>query len=187
MVARSPIVRDAPNVYKRLRSAVARFISTQRVIEVGDQVVEILDADGKADEGVADAERLALLRWQRGVRHDGGMLDQALDPAQALGQREDLDPLEEAPRFGQAALELDRDHAAVAVHLAPGQLVLWMAGETRIVDAGHLRVARQMLGDRLRVDAMPLQPERQGLQAAQREEAVEGARDGAHRVVQEGQ
>jgi hypothetical protein len=38
----------------------------ERVIEVGDEVVDVLDADGETDEGVADAERLALLKAKPG-------------------------------------------------------------------------------------------------------------------------
>ena len=57
----------------------------------------------------------------RGVGHDRRVLDQALDAAEALGEREQLRALEEALRAGEAALELDRDHAAEAVHLAPAR------------------------------------------------------------------
>jgi hypothetical protein len=59
----------------------ARDASPQRVVEVGDQIVDVLDADGEADEGVADAQGLALLRRQGGMRHDRRVLDQALDAA----------------------------------------------------------------------------------------------------------
>src|SRR5579883_403983 len=108
---------------------------SQRLVEIGEEVVEILDADRQADERVADAQRLALLGRQRGMRHDGGMLDQALDAAETLGQGEDLDALEEAPRRRQIAGELDRHHAAEALHLAARERVLRMGGKPGVVDA----------------------------------------------------
>ena len=61
--------------------------------------------------------RAALLRRDRGVGHHRRMLDQAFDAAEALGQREQLGALEEALGAGEVAVELDRDHAAEAVHL----------------------------------------------------------------------
>src|SRR5260370_38362014 len=114
------------------------------------------------------------------------MLDQALDAAEAVGEREDLDALQEARRLGEPALELDRHHAAMAMHLAARQRVLRVIGEARVMHARDLLLAGEMLGDRLGVGAMPLHAQRQRLQAAQREEAVEGAGAGGPRVWQEG-
>ena len=58
--------------------------------------------------------------------HQRRVLDQALDAAQALGQREQLAVLEEALRAGEIGLQLDRDHAAEAAHLPLRQRVLRM-------------------------------------------------------------
>ena len=55
----------------------------------------MLDADAQADEAVGDAELDAGRVRHAGVGHDRRVLDQALDAAQALGQREDLAALEE--------------------------------------------------------------------------------------------
>jgi hypothetical protein len=62
--------------------------AAKRLGKVGDQVLAVLDPHRKPDQGVGDAQRRALIGRDRGVGHDGRMLDQALDPAQALGQRE---------------------------------------------------------------------------------------------------
>ena len=61
--------------------------------------------------------------------HDRRVLDQALDAAQALGQREDPQRFEKAPRAGEVAVRsIERDHAAeAAVHLALGERVLRVA------------------------------------------------------------
>ena len=70
--------------------------SFQRALQVGDQIVGILDADRQPHQPVVDAECRAHLRRHRGMGHDGGMLDQAFDAAQAFGQGEQLAALEEA-------------------------------------------------------------------------------------------
>src|SRR5690349_12440062 len=132
----APLLPLSPRGEGKGEGAAARL--SERLIEVGDEVVDILDADGKANERVADAERAALLGRERGVRHDRGMLDEAFDAAQALGEREDLDALEETPGHGEIAVELGGDHAAEPLHLAPCKRMLRVARKTGIVDARDL-------------------------------------------------
>src|ERR1700739_3689014 len=62
----------------------------KRAVQVALQVVHVLDAHRQPHERVANAESLALFGRNRRMRHDGRVLDQALDPAQAFGQREQL-------------------------------------------------------------------------------------------------
>src|SRR4051794_12810707 len=62
----------------------------QRLLQVGDQVAGVLDADRQPDQAVDDADAAARLRRDRGVGHDRRVLDQALHPAQALREREQL-------------------------------------------------------------------------------------------------
>src|SRR5437868_2983296 len=105
----------------------------ERMLELGDQVLDILDAHREAHQPVADAEPGAHVLGQRGVRHDRRMLDQALDAAEALGEREELATLEEALRRAESAFEDSRHHAAVAlVHLLGGEQVLRMTGEAGV-------------------------------------------------------
>src|SRR5256886_12016013 len=59
-------------------------------------------------------------------------LDQGLDTAETLRQGEQLSPLHGPPGRFQAALHLERDHAAKARHLAPCQLALRIARQPRI-------------------------------------------------------
>ena len=51
------------------------------------RVLQVLDADRQAHQGVADAQRGALRRRDAGVRHQGRVLDQAFHAAQAFGRR----------------------------------------------------------------------------------------------------
>jgi hypothetical protein len=48
--------------------------------------------------------------------------------------------LQEAPRARQVGIEVDRDDAAVAVHLAPRQFMLRVRFQARIVHLAHLRL-----------------------------------------------
>src|SRR3546814_4472020 len=95
------------------------------------------------------------------------MLDQALDAAQALGQGEDLDPLEKPPGLVEATLEEGGDHAARRVHLLLGEDVLGMALQAGIDHLGHLGMTGEILGHRHGVAAMAFHAQRQSLQRSE--------------------
>src|SRR5438046_10008823 len=89
----------------RMTSAVEKSsVLLERVFQLGDEVVDVLDADRQAHQAFVDAELGAHVLWQRGVGHDRRVLDQALDTAQALGEGEQLAALErsEERRVGKA-------------------------------------------------------------------------------------
>ncbi len=58
----------------------------QRLLQIGDDVVYVLDAYGKSYQAVGQAARLALRGRDLGVGHGRGVRDHGLDRAQALGQ-----------------------------------------------------------------------------------------------------
>jgi hypothetical protein len=60
----------------------------ERLLQVGNQVVRVLDSDRKSHQGVADAQLGPHIGRHRPVRHQGWVLDETFDTAQALGQRE---------------------------------------------------------------------------------------------------
>src|SRR3974390_1912148 len=96
--------------YRRLRQKIGgRLPLAQSGSEVSDQIVRILDADRETDQGVGDTELLAHVGCDRGVRHQRGMLDQALHAAETLGQREQAAALQKAARLVEASFELGRD------------------------------------------------------------------------------
>src|SRR5262249_52741554 len=114
------------------------------------------------------------------------MLDETLDAAQALGEREQVAALEGAARRLEAAAQhRPHDSAVAGLHLPPGERVLRVALETGVVDALDRRVLLEELRDRERVGAVPLHAQRERLDAAQREKAVERTRHPADRVLQE--
>ena len=150
------------------RRAVACGTSSDRVeraLEIALEVRDVLDADRQPHEVVADAELRPLIRRNRGVRHDRRMLDQALDAAQALGEREELAALEEALRPGEVGRKVERDHAAEAAHLARGERVLRMRRQARIAHAQPPSgCASSHCASAQRIRAMPLHPQRERLQ-----------------------
>ncbi len=68
----------------------------QRLAQVGDELVRVLDADRQADEAVADAESQSFLRLNVGVRGCGWPDNQRLHPTQAHGNDRDRDALQQA-------------------------------------------------------------------------------------------
>ena len=118
--------------------------------------------------------------------HDRRVLDQAFDTAQRFGQREQAATLQHATRGTQAALHLDADDAAVALHLALGQRMLRVALQTGVDHAFDGGMVFQPARQLQRVVAVRAHAQVQRLQAAQREKTVERPGDGADRVLQEG-
>ena len=113
------------------------------------------------------------------MRHDRGVVEQALDAPEALGEGEDARGRREAPRRLDS-VELERDHAAEAPHLPPRGLVAGVPGQPGTDDALHARVRGEPRGDRARVVAVALHPDGERLDAAEHEPAVERPGHGPH-------
>jgi len=104
------------------------------------------------------------------------VLDERLDATQRLGQREDAGRGADRERAVHAARP-ERDHAAEPALLAGCELVPRVGLETGVDHLGHARVAREELGDRRGVGAVPVHAHREGLETAQREPRVERTGD----------
>ena len=100
------------------------------------------------------------------------MLDQALYPAQAFGQGEDLASLQHPLGPRHAARDHGRNHAAKSVHLPLGKVVLRMRGQARIVNQLHVRTRRQPFGNRLSVSTVAFHAQGERFQSAQCEKTV---------------
>src|SRR5579862_6076203 len=68
---RSAAARDAPPA----------AASAERGAQLRDQILDVFHAHREADQPVADAERVTHAGGERGMRHDAGMLDEALNAA----------------------------------------------------------------------------------------------------------
>ncbi len=147
----------------------------ERLAQVGEQVVDALDADGQPDERRIDLERRPR---HRQVGHRGRQLDERLDATERLGQGEqpralgDGDrPVRGAATVGAAVGRDERDHPA----------------EARVGDPLDVLAVAQELGDRRGIRPVPFDAQVERAQAAQHQEAVERAGHRPHRVLQEAQ
>src|ERR1044071_1920970 len=99
--------------------------SPKRLLQISPQVPHILDAHGKSQQPVREPHRQPLLPRYGSVRHRRRMAHQALDPAQALGAREQLEAIEHRPaRIERAVARDERDHATEPARLPLREVVL---------------------------------------------------------------
>ena len=141
---------------------------------------------GQADHVVGDAEALAALRRHRRVGHGGGVADERLDAAEALGERHQPRPVENRARALQRP-HAEGDHPAEPAHLAPREGVLRVRRQAGVVHGVDLRMRGQEVGQRHCVRVVALHPNRQRLGAAEDEPGVHRPEDGALRVLHEAQ
>ena len=114
-----------PHEYRLLEFLARRGVPlSQGLRQVGDQVVDVFDADGQPYKGVVDAELGALRLRHTGMRHDCRMIDEALDATETFCEREDLAALEETARVGEVTFNEECDDAAEARHLSFRQRML---------------------------------------------------------------
>ena len=106
------------------RADVLHLAAVEGLVEVGDEVVDVFEADREADEVVANSDAGAHIRRDAGVGHGGGMIDERFHAAERFGQSKDLHAAQQAVEPFFAAPEAERECSAEAAHLAQGQLVL---------------------------------------------------------------
>ena len=105
-------------------------------------------------------------------------------PPEAFGERHEPDAVQHRARALERS-HVEGQHAAEPLHLARGERVLRMVRQPGIVDLPHLRMPREILGDRLPVSVVRLHAHGHRLRAAQHQPRVERAQDGARRVLHE--
>src|SRR6478735_9852 len=148
----------------------------QGPVQVRDQVVGGLDAHREPDQV---GGHLQVGAGHRGVRHPARVLDERLDPAERLREREHLRLRAGVQRGLLPSGDPERHDAAVPLHLLRGDRVPGVLGQPGVDHLGDGRVLGEEVDDLLRVVAVPVHPDREGLQAAQREPGVERPGDGA--------
>src|SRR2546430_15803066 len=121
------------------------------------------------------------------MRHRRRELDQGLDTAETLRQGEQLSPLDDPAGGFQAALDLARDHAAKAGHLASRQLALRIARQPRIEHPRDVWMLAQACGPQPGVSIVLAHPDGERFESTKNEPGIERPRDAAYRVLQEGQ
>ena len=131
--------------------------SREALLQVGDDVVDVLCADGQADGVGLDALIQQLLCGQLGMGGGGGMDHQALDVRHVGQQGEDLQIIDELMGLLLAALDLEGEDGSAAVgEVLLVQGVVGMIRQAGVVDLFHQGMVGQVLHDLLGVLRMAL-------------------------------
>ena len=168
-----------------MRCASSGLHGGEALLQVGDDVVDVLGADGEADGVLVDALVLQLGLAQLGVGGGGGVDDQRLHVSHVGQQGEDGQVVDELVGLGLAALDVEGEDGSAAVgEVLLIQSVVGVVGQAGVVDLLHLGMVLQELHDLLGVLDVAVQPQGQGLDALEQQEGVEG-RDGRAGVTQQ--
>jgi len=116
------------------------------LIHILDKVGDVFDAHGEPDQAVGDAAGFSDFLGNRGMGHNGRMVDQRLHAAQRLREREHFDRFAEANGRGPLVFENDSDDTAASTHLFLGQCVVGVTFLEWVYDIFQLSVTLEMLG-----------------------------------------
>src|SRR6187399_3175878 len=100
---------------KRRRKGLGLY-PIERLREVVQQIVEILQADGDTNHVVGQPYGLTPFGWHRGMGHRRRMTDQRFHTPETFRQRAERNMVQEHTRALERA-ELERHDAAIATHL----------------------------------------------------------------------
>lgn len=128
--------------------------------KVGDDVAGIFDADGEAEEIVADAHALALLGRDVAVGGHGGIEKHGVHVAERGSSDDEFEFVHESEDFGLGGVfEFEADHGSETIlgelfanHFDIG--MFWVGGE---IDAGDAGLLGEPLGDAAGVLALALE------------------------------
>ena len=148
------------------------------LVEVGDDVLDIFDANRKADETVRDADAVADFLGHGSVSHLGGKRDQGLDAAEAFRQGAELYIVEEAAR-GLLGAEIEGEHGAGSLLLTTSEIMLGVTGEARIVNLTDFGMRVEMARDGHAVGVVLEHADGKGFDATGSKEAVHRSEAGA--------
>ena len=139
-----PIRRRADQAFQRA--------GVERLVEVGNQILDVFQADAGADDAVAGpfADAGFLLGGQVGggvhVQVGGIVEQQAVGVAERGGVGENADFFRQGDGRAQSAFELEGQHPTEAGHLAGGQFVVRVALQAGIKDAADFGMRLQETG-----------------------------------------
>ena len=119
--------------------------------------------------------------------HPGRVLDQALDGAERLGEGEEPRPPAHLQGGGLPASQGEAHDPSVPPHLTLGHLVTGVPGQRGVQHGAHRLVGAQQVHDRQGTRAMALHPERQRLETALDQVAIQRPGHGPDGVLQKRQ
>ena len=88
-------------------NCIPRLSRVQRLSDIRDQIVRMLDADREADCGIENPYPLPDVGRYAGVRHARGQACERLRAAEADGEFENLQRIEKSERGGFAAHDVE--------------------------------------------------------------------------------
>ena len=156
-------------------------------LQIGDDVIDVLGADGQADGVLIDLLLGQLLIVQLAVGGGGRVDDQTLHVCNVCQQGEDLQVVNELEGFFVATLDVEGEDGCAAVgEILLVQGVIRVIGQRGVVDLFHLGVVCQEFDHLLGVLHMALDAQAQGLGALQQQECIERGDGGTGIAQQDG-
>ncbi len=135
----------------------------------------MLDADRQSHHVFGDAGLLHFLGAELAVGGGRRVAGEALGVADVHQARDQLQRILEAPAAGHAAFDAEGEDArGTAAHVFPDQGVVGMVGQAGVVDPLHLGMALEEVRHRQGVVADAVHAQRQGFDALQDQEGIEG-------------
>src|SRR5262245_56586271 len=148
-----------------------RQSSAKRLLEIGDEIVRIFQADGHAKQIIGNV----ISR----MHHRGGMLDEAFRTAKAAGVDEEANSGRGVDRTRPASPDAKRQHSAKIAHLRGSNRVAGVRWQAWVQDLDHLRMTLEGVGDGKRVRRMDSHARAEGSKPTVDEPRAERRCDGA--------
>src|SRR5579863_9775501 len=123
-----------------------RLYVQQRLVEVGDDVFEVFDADRETHQAFSDADTLLHLFGHRGVSHNRGKGNERFDAAKTFREGAKFDLIKEALRGFEIA-EVKREHGARAALLFAGDVMLRMGVKSGIKNFADFGMGVEVTSD----------------------------------------
>lgn len=150
------------------------------LLKVGNDVVNVLGADGDANEVLGDARVLLLLVGELLVRRGPGVDGEGLGVADVGQVADELEAVDDLGAGGGAALDTDGEDTAVpAGEVLGGRLVGGVRGQAGVGDPVDVLVLLEPLGEGEGVGGVTLGTERERLETEDELLRAEGVEGGA--------
>ena len=152
--------------------------------EVFDDVSSVLNAYGKAEEGIGDTQLISFLAGIVIVTDCGRVRDEGFDAAKAGADEAEFQGIHEFFGIVNCAFGFEGDDTSAAGHLGGGDVIMRMAFEERVIDALNPGVFFKVPGDGQGGFVLFGDPQGEGLHAAQQQVAAVRIDGSAHGFMQ---
>jgi len=154
--------------------------SFQGLVEIPDNIVDGFQAHGHADHVRTDSGGDLFLIVELPVGGGGWVDDQGFGVADVGQVAHESGRVDKGFAGGDAALDAEGQYRAGAFgHIALHQAIVRIVLKPRVIDPANPRVRLEVLGHRQSVQAVAIHSHRQGLDALQKLQGIEGAQAGA--------